>query len=542
MTQDEEEGGEEGDKLRDWGTSRSDYYNADVIETEADALEEEREARRLQQKLVQNLTEEDFGFDQDQWVQEEEQAEDQSRGGAFTEQLPDLQIREDASSEEKAQILKQRYPEFEPLAKQFVALQTVHKELSLASEAAEAALIANNIQGRPGVCQTPVATCKLRALSAYMGTIGMYFALLTSTKGTSSTGALAMAPTKLRDHPIIQTLYQSMHLWEKVKDVALPEIQLHASIVTEDVHTIRESDINVQNPGSSDTVQPRQKRTRAERAKLKAQNIAEGDRVERVKKAEAKLANLDSIISDHVKQGKPDRTSKTVKWADDSDFGDEDALTTQEAADKALRKKSLRFYTSQIAQKSNKRGAASRDAGGDADLPYKERIKDRQARLMREAEQRGQAEAGERERLDGGSRDDDDQEAALAEEIRGGHVDPDSYYDLISSQSRQKKDDKKAFAQAQARAAKEGGQVQIQEEVGPDGKRAISYAIIKNRGLTPRRRKEIRNPRVKKKVKYEQKVKKLATMRPVYKGGEGRGGYGGELTGIKTNVLKGTKL
>jgi len=37
-------------------------------------------------------------------------------------------------------------------------------------------------------------------------------------------------------------------------------------------------------------------------------------------------------------------------------------------------------------------------------------------------------------------------------------------------------------------------------------------------------------------------MKKLGSVRQVYKGGEGRGGYGGELTGIKTNVVKSIKL
>ncbi len=98
------------------------------------------------------------------------------------------------------------------------------------------------------------------------------------------------------------------------------------------------------------------------------------------------------------------------------------------------------------------------------------------------------------------------------------------------------------MAEAQAQAAKEGGQVYVEEKVGPDGKRAITYAISKNKGLAPRRKKEVRNPRVKKKMRYEKAKKKLGSIRPIYKGGEGRGGYGGELTGIKTNVLKGVKL
>jgi U3 small nucleolar RNA-associated protein 3 len=47
---------------------------------------------------------------------------------------------------------------------------------------------------------------------------------------------------------------------------------------------------------------------------------------------------------------------------------------------------------------------------------------------------------------------------------------------------------------------------------------------------------------VKKKLKFEAKKKKLKSMKPVYGGGEGRGGYQGELTGIKTGLVRSTKL
>ena len=80
------------------------------------------------------------------------------------------------------------------------------------------------------------------------------------------------------------------------------------------------------------------------------------------------------------------------------------------------------------------------------------------------------------------------------------------------------------------------------EEEGVDGKRAISYAIEKNKGLAPKRKKDVRNPRVKKRKKFEEKKKKLGSIRAVYKGGEGRGGYAGELTGIKKNLVKSIKL
>lgn len=98
------------------------------------------------------------------------------------------------------------------------------------------------------------------------------------------------------------------------------------------------------------------------------------------------------------------------------------------------------------------------------------------------------------------------------------------------------------MAQAQREAALTGGHVVPEEIVGADGKRKISYAIEKNKGLTPHRKKDVRNPRVKKRKRFDEKKKKLASMKPVYKGGEGKGGYKGELTGIKGGLVKSTKL
>jgi U3 small nucleolar RNA-associated protein 3 len=237
------------------------------------------------------------------------------------------------------------------------------------------------------------------------------------------------------------------------------------------------------------------------------------------KREKSKLLDLQSLLAQPV-----------VAQEELSDFGDEEPLTEDQAAEKARKKKSLRFYTSQIAQKANKRGAASRDAGGDDDVPRKERMRDRQERLMKEAEKRGQQKATELEELGG----DDDVSVDM-----GGD---DEYYQAMVAQNISKTAAKQARAEAYAEAAKLGGRVYEEEQVGTDGKRAITYAIEKNKGLMPKRKKDVRNPRVKKRKKYEEKKKKLGSMKQVYKGGEGRGGYAGELTGIKTNIVKSVKL
>jgi U3 small nucleolar RNA-associated protein 3 len=66
------------------------------------------------------------------------------------------------------------------------------------------------------------------------------------------------------------------------------------------------------------------------------------------------------------------------------------------------------------------------------------------------------------------------------------------------------------------------------------GPRGLTRAIEKNRGLTPRRAKTGRNPRVKKRVAYDKAKRKVASQRAVFKGGQATlgGAYAGEKTGI----------
>lgn len=117
----------------------------------------------------------------------------------------------------------------------------------------------------------------------------------------------------------------------------------------------------------------------------------------------------------------------------------------------------------------------------------------------------------------------------------------DDYYDMIAHGAEKKRADKAARYEALAKARK-GERVVESEQLDPNGKRQITYQIQKNKGLTPHRKKEVRNPRVKKRMKFEEKQKKLRSVKAVYKGGEGPGGYQGELSGIKTGLVKSIKL
>ncbi|KAL9078249.1 MAG: hypothetical protein Q9157_002829 [Trypethelium eluteriae] len=543
----EEDQGSTKEELDDfagsWGPSKRDYYNADVIETEQDALEEEAEAMRLQQKHLKNMAESDYGFDETEWSTQEPSGTefDPSKHDAIvTETLPQLQITDEMSFPERLKVLKGRYPEFEPLSKDLLDLQERHREIS--QELAECyqndAIPANGFKPageHQGNARTNVLQVQHQALSLYLAGLSLYFAFLTSTAAESDDSTLLPLPaTDLRNHEIMENLVYSRNIWSKVRNIKIPERRTHLSINARLSPSVEETtnsgsdavpaaifaDIRTAHRRTND----RTKKSRRSHKESQAQAEAAAHRAERIREMEEDLATLDDLT--HTKIGPKSRRTLVRKSQgpidQDSDFGEEDQLTVPDIAEKAKRKKSLRFYTSQIAQKSNKRGAAGRDAGGDMDIPYRERLKDRQARLNVEAEKRGKKKIGDATALGGES---DEEDHRQAREVRGEDGAED-YYDMVAARSKQRKQDKRDRAQAYSQAAKEGARVvETEGEIGADGKRAVSYSIMKNKGLTSKRSKDVRNPRVKKRKKFDQKKKKLASMKPIYKGGEGKGGY-----------------
>ena len=79
------------------------------------------------------------------------------------------------------------------------------------------------------------------------------------------------------------------------------------------------------------------------------------------------------------------------------------------------------------------------------------------------------------------------------------------------------------------------GRPSLDDDDEAGGPRALTRAILKNRGLTPHRSKSVRNPRVKKRQKFDKAKKVLASQKAVFKGGDASR-YEGERTGISTVV------
>ena len=82
--------------------------------------------------------------------------------------------------------------------------------------------------------------------------------------------------------------------------------------------------------------------------------------------------------------------------------------------------------------------------------------------------------------------------------------------------------------------------IAVDQESETIEKRAINYQISKNKGLTPKRNKMYRNPRVKYRIKAHTAVVKRKSIVPKVRSQDQR--YSGEATGIRTGVVRAVKF
>ncbi|KAF3198247.1 hypothetical protein TWF679_002157 [Orbilia oligospora] len=568
----ESEEDEEQDEYADWGQSKKSYYGANEFENDEDAEMEEAEARRIQQKQLQSMSAKDFGVDEDEW---NGKAAATTVTGGKTKGKPSVPALDDldldnvgkpkkitipSSEKDKLELLNLLHPEFEPLRQEYLRLAPTYEDVMA--------------KGKEKTNKASLARRKWIVLSAYLGVLSMYFAFLNQPREEGTV-------VELRDHEIMGTILKWRLEWLKIEgeeEGQTPEpedVERSMGDMSiddddddndddddddddDDEEEEEEEDINddmslsneekeeepvLQAPGKAKS---KQKLNGIENPSKKAKlpSPISSKEAKRLAKSDAGLADLDSLLpSTTTARQKPKNSKTAVQFRASDDFGDQDVLYSSDAEEKAKRKKSLRFYTAQIHQKSNKRALAGRDAGGDADLPRKERNKDRQERLNADAKKRGLG--GDLGTDLGGDSDYDDNDLTNARTLKAeiendglaGDEDALDYYNAVASKSLMDKMKKKL----QKEAAQTKDRVVETETIDPvTGKRAIGYTIEKNKGLTPHRKKDVRNPRVKKRKKFEAAKKKLGSKKAVYKAPTGA--YSGEATGIRTKVIKSVKF
>ncbi|KAG0270117.1 hypothetical protein DFQ27_000418 [Actinomortierella ambigua] len=583
---------------KSWGKGKRSYYDAEEIESDEEtAKAEEEEALRLQKKRLQEMSEEDFAPEEEETVWGDQSTRgllgdkdaDRAMIEGFDKELAGIDLATTATSakrttaaaggnvvvekitkanigklskKEVLKVLQNQSPELLDLVEEFKekieALQAVAEVLQMVSQ-----LEKPLAQDRAPL---PFLRLKYQTLANYLTNIAFYITL----KSSPGTDAL-----ELREHPVIDALVELRTMLSKLDKF---ENKKSTSRDMENLLEILEQGGDEDDEEEEDEEDEEDMARRLLEEERLARKSANG---KNTKTKKAKKESKDKSKSqpfeysveledDFVSYNKPSRKTKksdatstiaktTKRRTLDDDYGDMDELLDVDLEDKAQKKRSLRDYVAKVDQAVNKRSKILRGSG-DTDIPYRDRFKDRQEQMKRKAANQGpEPENTELDDLDW-----DEKDQAAARMVAGGDGDSDGDEGQSGKSTGKGRkagaggDDGDDFdaaayyeAAVAAKNAKKAARKALGEEftsatsfedtsIDANDKRSISWQILKNKGLTPHRKKEQRNPRVKHRNKYETAKKKIKSVKRVFTRLEGA--YAGEKTGIKTGLARSVKF
>ncbi|CAA7261365.1 unnamed protein product [Cyclocybe aegerita] len=518
---------QESEEEESWGKGRGSYYSSNADQLESDDEEgnelEEKEATRLQAKMREEMEDEDFGLNDSVEIEGNPDSDD-----IFD---PTPSIISSLPSDKKS--LLRHLERTDPLP---LALARDWDETARTLQKTRERIAMSEAHKRDAL-SLGMIHLHYQALLSYSTMLAFYLHMRSSPK-------YSQRPALLQSHPILQrllTLKQSIQTLEELDFEISDDDEDEDENMDTAMGDILADGESVWNINAEDSLEPNeldellndaQRSVEAEPAKLhKPPN-----KKRKVAKDEVKTTTklVFDLVEPEFVSSKPASRRDVVSDTLDA-YGDAVTLSTVDSADKNARKKSLRFHTSKIESASARRqGARNQAAGGDDDIPYRERKKEKESRLVKEAAIRAKNEIGEAL--------NDDEPEPHAGEKRSRDEDeeaesPDEYYELVKKRSKEKRAKKKAEYD------EVHGISRVPLEEDGSGPRSVTRAILSNKGLTPHRPKSVRNPRVKKRQKFEKAKRKLSSQKAVYKGGlsETGGRYDGERSGI-SRVVKSVRL
>ena len=519
-----------------WGRNKYSYYSGNTLEgfdSDSDMDEdkahelETNEAIRLQRQSRAEMKDDDFGLDAIH-AEEAQIAADEQSEAARTKRRRELDAAEADDADELASktndelvsLLEHRSPIVLALIEEF--RDSLHQ---LKEESATVEAITE--EGETQLAE--IAHLYIQSLSNYTMLLSFFFQLASSPR-------MLTHPESLLTHPVMARLTQFKHAMLEMKNLGLFEPReetVNESVdrvmgapTTEDAEYEELGDLEpneLQELLADARDEPRSKETSKKKKKSKSQRSVE-------EPAPNVLADVARVKASDAEPRPKTHSLPSLPEYDDA-YGEPTLMHSVERQDKAQRQRAVQFQASALDTKQANKKAAHLE--GDADIPYRDKRQIRDAvaaaksnRLSKSQEPIAEDETawGDQDWVDDDAEDKDGAE----------------YYDLVSSRKRARKAAQKEEHDQQRLASR----VYDDETLAPGDHRAIDYAIDKNKGLTANRPKSIRNPRVKRRMRYDRAKKRLSSTRAVYKGGQSalQGGYGGEASGISTRVVKSRKL
>jgi U3 small nucleolar RNA-associated protein 3 len=298
------------------------------------------------------------------------------------------------------------------------------------------------------------------ALLTYATTLAFYLYLRASEY-------YSQHPELLHSHPVFARLLQL-----KQALITLEELDFHLSESDSEIDDTEEDDSSISEEGSTllkryrkgsqltfDDLAELSREAEEAAASVKATKMSKPSTLPRPpkeppkKKRKISTAEQSATVFDLEEPtyvpSKPRASTLTPISGEDDAFGDAVVLGSADATDKKARRHTLRFHTSKIESASARRQGARLALGGDDDVPYRERRKEKEARAQREAQAGKRGQGGDdlndiepeslvstADKADVGWDDESAEESA------------DGYYSLVQRQKREQKATKKLAYEA----------------------------------------------------------------------------------------------
>ncbi|KAJ2699848.1 something about silencing protein 10 [Coemansia sp. IMI 209128] len=542
-----------------WGKQKYNYYDADDIgddsnDDEEAAKEEGEEAMRLQKRQLEALDEDDFIDDFSTQLGVSTKGE-RSGAARLVAAVDDEQAQIDLDKvsfgvdgsydlsdakrlalerlpeKEKQRIIQAESPELLSLVAD-VDTHWTHVRLHIRPLLDRASVLGVKTDDHPALA---FYSAKYQLLMSYLNNIAVYLVMKAST--AAERGGL-----ELRDHPVIASIVEfrrRLEMMDALQVRLAPLLDLFAEELASGAIGATSEPAGAATVDSEEdadmadiaeelpSVEPKKRsrtKTRPPSVFLETAGDASGD----------SYAELQAMLKKERAASRKKGRSVAASWEEleDGDFGEQVQLDEGDAEDKARAVRRLRHHAKRITQARAKRDTRDK-LSGDIDVPYK----DRRLEKLRYDEKSAKATRARAENYG----DDLDSGSDVGEDAP--EVDEDDYYSQIARSAQLAKDQK--LAEKQARLQKQwqdmvDANVVGEASVESETKRNVNYQILKNRGLVPKRTKEQRNPRVKRRNRYEQAKKKLNSSVAQVRALEGN--YGGEATGIKSNLSRSTRF
>ncbi|KAI8917403.1 Sas10 C-terminal domain-containing protein [Entophlyctis helioformis] len=546
--QDRKKSGRDEDAMGGWGSSRQAYYDADEVSEEEDAKEEEKEALRLQQEQLNALAEDDVMEGNFENLLKKKKTKTTTATAASSDTAFDL--------DDAAEQIKPNLDAMSESDKQRLAKSSIPEVIMLLNEF-------KSVWGELGTEPIDVDVADPNSIAQlarylYLTNLAFYFALAADSDAATR-----------KTHPVVEQLAQLQEL------------------VTATATGLYGDDTPISDVASSEDLEeapeePSPKKAKKDKKKAKetaaSQIVPASDKKARKAAAAAakEAADIDMPVesyNDVVVPKSSRKRKRTAKGGDEDDsqddegsFGEGDDIGEGDLEDKLNRKKSLKFHVNRIDQSITNIGSLKRKihAAGDDDIPYRD-AKAAQAAAVAKAQKMAEEAAAGRAGKGGRGGDDEDDMGDMYEDDEvnahfgrgdGSDNSENDGEDGEAEEAERDEEGEELYAAFQAehekrvaekRARSEMARAEMEDAederlLGEDDKRKATWKILTNKGLTPHRKKIDRNPRVKKRVKYEQAKKKLSSYRRVVVDKSKLGAYAGEATGIKANLSRSVKF